>query len=718
MTTTEARLQEIEGLLAKATVIDENDPNASFHLGMQLFGPRDTAEIEGELQEHLQQLSTQLQEIIGKEGDSPSPSPPIKRNAQQLQERLDLLKVCSQVRIALDESLHIHTQDLPQALKLLQEAPVLPQNSNDPIVLELQGELRAHKVHLQNQICKQWLDSVQLTVGNLTVRSIPSLQQAHRAGVPQHVRQTFLRKINTDIFQPLLERSQTYQLQEFHHAKTHRLEWTTITSNIENNKSSKAEWSSVFAFLQTFLAFLSQYVFQEQPELCQWVGQRLLGPPKTRVGDHAVRLGPHDDGFLLEPLLHGLVNTTVPEFLQPSAMSQRLDEIAEQLDQIVQPFLQQLVASGYLEQQQTTQLDKFVANFEQAYVDNRHCIYLNKARALLLENDYHNTMVVGVEINNDDNDEDTSFVLHRSSVSDTAYQLLKLCRQAMEEAVAQPLRPADSPLGLLPATLYRAAREMLDLYRALIPAKAATDDRTAAIHHNDGVFLAHHCLTLGLEYRQRFPKPSENDNNDQDDDPQGQLLRQSCMFVDMVPLFRNMADTALQAMIQRHHPHMALNYLAESLASNEHVAEWSQAEAAWQDAQNDLVQIQQILQPILSKSILDRCLSYWLDIRLQLVTDEILRARMITRAARHWLLSLSFESSSHFRYSRNAPRWRALQTLLRLDDIEGITQELSRATFVSWTGAELSQLVQALHPNNAPGKDQLLQLLSQSGNNN
>ena len=75
------------------------------------------------------------------------------------------------------------------------------------------------------------------------------------------------------------------------------------------------------------------------------------------------------------------------------------------------------------------------------------------------------------------------------------------------------------------AYLYRASRECLDLYRAIIPSIYQKElyslPRMAAICHNDCIYLAHKCTTLGIIYQDRLLKEE---------------LKQLCSFLD---IFRN-----------------------------------------------------------------------------------------------------------------------------------------------------------------------------------
>mgnify|MGYP006300592767 CR=1 FL=1 len=156
--------------------------------------------------------------------------------------------------------------------------------------------------------------------------------------------------------------------------------------------------------------------------------------------------------------------------------------------------------------------------------------------------------------------------------------------------------------------MYRTARETLDLFRAIIPATQGYEiknvPRTAAIFHNDCVFLAHHCLTLGLEYKDKYPPTTEADAG-------GKLLRQTCMFVDMVPLFRDLAERSLGDMLELQASQIAelvgqrLSVFGDSLQSNEIVIEWSEAETGLTAGLYHLRHLLQAWQSVLSKDILN-----------------------------------------------------------------------------------------------------------------
>jgi centromere/kinetochore protein ZW10 len=269
------------------------------------------------------------------------------------------------------------------------------------------------------------------------------------------------------------------------------------------------------------------------------------------------------------------------------------------------------------------------------------------------------------------------FLLPHCAVSQTAQESMKLCRSTLDEAAstAQRLRsqltssPSTSSsslstslstaqwlLSILPLALYRSSRDVLDLFRSLVPALHGADiaslPRTAAIFHNDCVYMAHHCLTLGLEYKDLFPSYGEDGTEpDQAASDACTLLRQTCTFVDMVPLFRNLAEKALGTILDRHAKELVeivgsrIPLFGPSLRSNEILQEWSDAESAVNAGLHHLRQLHRAWTPILTKDILRGSIWYLSDVVMGLLVEQVSAAKDISTSASQFVSSL-FASAS------------------------------------------------------------------------
>jgi len=164
-------------------------------------------------------------------------------------------------------------------------------------------------------------------------------------------------------------------------------------------------------------------------------------------------------------------------------------------------------------------LTGFMGDLDRHYAEKKRRRYLTQARSLILMDDY-STVVVGEETSTKD---DGAFCLPRCKVSSRAQQLVTMAQEALEEAACSTSLQNQ-------AALYGAARDILDLFRAIVVARHAKTlegvPQLCAIFHNDCIYLAHHCLTLGHSYKSRFEAP----------------LCHTATFVDMVPSFRQLAE--------------------------------------------------------------------------------------------------------------------------------------------------------------------------------
>jgi len=500
-------------------------------------------------------------------------------------------------------------------------------------------------------------------------------------------------------------------------------------------------WNNMLDVLQRILVFVQSKVLLERQPLCSMVGKRLFGTPDampslmnlSALGLESTLLGENDQGVLVEAML---------DWLREQCLSKddtKLDRVsllrAELLESTL-PFCRELEDRHLLQSEPPSRLVAFCQNFEKNFVDRRRCVRLNQAREILIKNDYHNTSVVGVEGNPAAEGSQEAalavFRLSRCSISDTAKKLVELVRTTMDESVAVVSMPQDSPLATLRPTLYKTAREMFSLFRSIIPTnhgrEVANVPRTAAVLHNDAVFLAHHCLTLGLEYKEKFPQVD-------DGDARGKLLKQTCIFVDMVPLFRELADTSLNDMLDLQKHQLAdivgsrITYFGQSLRSDESVHEWSEAETALAAGIYHLRHLAQAWKSILSKAVFLRSMGYLADVLLALYLTEVTsNAATISYSARQFtgglfrkatidIRDLLFDEGRHHQYDDPKPyslewgRFEAVGNFLELDQLVQVEQSLSSGVFRNVASQELARLVQATY-RDSPQRKALLNCMA------
>lgn len=522
---------------------------------------------------------------------------------------------------------------------------------------------------------------------------------------------------------------------------TYSLEWSLDESHAATPSGSPEEqsidaWEETFKFMQRIMSFVEERVLLQRAPLSESVGQRLFGKKNNTQGN-ALNLEAFglessmlddDKGLFVKPTIQLMWDTCIPSHLLSKDLF-TLGRLAEKLRCCTDSFEQEMRRRNFLPAANDYHpLSDFGTNFERKYVEKRRCTLLNEARNIMLNTDYHNTVEVGVEVKPptdnvlEEDDAMSVFKLHKSAISQTSSKVMSLCRSTMDEAVSVQVESPTSPLALLPATLFRTAREMLDLFRAIIPAtrggEVASIPRTAAVLHNDCVFLAHDCLTLGLEYKDKFPIATEAE------DTRGQLLRQTCMFVDMVPPFRELADRSMGDMLERQRGQLweilgsRITLLGDSLRSNESLAEWSEAETALKAGLYHLSHLAQSWKPILSREVFGRSLSYLADSLFTMFLDQVMKATAISEPACQFVSALFRTAATGVsgvvdtKLCRNWDRFSAVGRFMDMS-LADIQAALSEGVFRSVTGSELSRLIIATF-DESKKRDHLLQVLASS----
>jgi centromere/kinetochore protein ZW10 len=201
------------------------------------------------------------------------------------------------------------------------------------------------------------------------------------------------------------------------------------------------------------------------------------------------------------------------------------------------------------------------------------------------------------------------------------------------------------------------------------------------------------------------------------------------MFVDMVPLFRDLADRSLGDMLElqaRQFSHIVgerITLMGEALRSEEALAEWSDAETALTAGIYHIRRLHQTWKPpMLSHEIYNKSIGYLVDVMLDLFLDQIF-AKSVTdistgacqfvhslfQTATHDLEALSVDVKS---FSRVWDRFWAVGAFMDMS-LSDIHVALSDGKFRSLTGAELSRLLVSCF-DESPKRAALLKMLMAS----
>ncbi|TXG55440.1 hypothetical protein EZV62_020696 [Acer yangbiense] len=182
-------------------------------------------------------------------------------------------------------------------------------------------------------------------------------------------------------------------------------------------------------------------------------------------------------------------------------------------------------------------LSNFAENVEVHFASRKKTEILAKARNLLLQSDFavpqeytREGLLLKNDVHSSEHVVDLLFLSERCVVSKAAFQLMKLVHQTLKDVCLSSTRVAFE--------FYRAARDILLLYEAVIPVKLERQldgiNQVAALMHNDCLYLSQEILGLAFEYHSDFPS----------------AIKAQAVFVDMAPRFHLMAEEILQRQIQ------------------------------------------------------------------------------------------------------------------------------------------------------------------------
>ena len=477
---------------------------------------------------------------------------------------------------------------------------------------------------------------------------------------------------------------------------------------------SGASFLAALNFVTTIITFIHHHALLSRPDLASMLGKHLFGTYPIVSNDSILSSGSVmlNVGVLLGAAAHDIENgdtmplmTALVKYMRrcciPTARSpevwQTLQKMECRIVVEVMAFEEKLVGMNMLnDSSKSSTIDEYdtspifnmqqpkilsplselVVSLRQAYTEGQRSQVLIRGRSILLETDYHNTVQVGIDVPEPsdpgtlayiDDDPLKTFAFHKCSISITAQRIMELCRSTLDDATT-PIVVGGSDLGVddtFSPMLYRASRELLDLFRAIIPTVHAREvgsiPRIAAVLHNDCVYLAHESGLLGAEYKIKF----RNLNLDNDDSsnsssssssssntPKGKtrLLGEICSFLDMIPPFRDLATKCMGSMIEKQKCQLyelvapRLLSFQEALTSNESVIEWDDADTALRAALFHMRHLSQSWKLVLARNVYCMAVGNLVDMILILFLDPVLKSDAITEAASRFIHSLFFDA--------------------------------------------------------------------------
>ncbi len=375
--------------------------------------------------------------------------------------------------------------------------------------------------------------------------------------------------------------------------KTWYCRWNIISSSSNSNNNNKPatliniqqqKWEPLICAIQSIFTFFFHHVLEENPLLASYVGKLLFYSSSSTtttttstatISTVISTLKQHQQHqqqltSLVDLLRQFFWDHCFPTINSSKLIIQLMSSSSHVLVKATQSLEEVLKKNYYLQQEEEWLLTKFVKEYSKRYCEKKRRNVLMRARSILMHSDYHTTVQVGVD---EEEEEENShkmteeekalksymsiFSFPKCAISVVAKDLLDLVRETMKEAAevgsdfsnnnsntiingedenGPNITSTSAIASCCSQQLYRAARECLDVFRAVIPSLYRKDlytlPRLAAIFHNDCTYLAHACTTLGLEFADQISLPI-------------------CTFVDMVPAFRELGNDVMIEMIKR-----------------------------------------------------------------------------------------------------------------------------------------------------------------------
>ncbi|XP_078170632.1 centromere/kinetochore protein, putative (ZW10) [Carex rostrata] len=246
-------------------------------------------------------------------------------------------------------------------------------------------------------------------------------------------------------------------------------------------------------------------------------------------------------------------------------------------------------------------LSQYVDNVEVHFASKKRNELLVKARSILKDFSYADPPESGTS----DYVVDILLQQDRCFVSKSAFQLMNLVHEALRDACLSSARVSKE--------YYNASRDVLHLYKAIVPAKLekqlSSITQVAIIVHNDFYYLSQEVLGLAFQYRADFPSGLQN----------------HATFVDLAPNLYEVSEDILERQIQ-----LVLSFLKEAIDcaggfQNTHLSlQYESAKFSIEQIVFNLEKVRIMWEPCMAASTYRRCMHTILDFVFSKITADML----------------------------------------------------------------------------------------------
>ncbi|KAI5077756.1 hypothetical protein GOP47_0007580 [Adiantum capillus-veneris] len=256
-------------------------------------------------------------------------------------------------------------------------------------------------------------------------------------------------------------------------------------------------------------------------------------------------------------------------------------------------------------------LGKFAADVEVHFVSKKKSRIIARVRRLLVRFDFSSLYKDGkrasrgTHASGEQNRMELLFQPEHCVISHAAKQLVDIVHGVLADACVVAAK--------MSLELYHAARDAFLLYAAIVPVKLAKELKElsleAIVHHNDCLYLAHESLALNYQYGGMFPAE----------------LKETCMFVDLFPLFQELANKILkqQLLLSLANLNKALDE-GNGFRSTHEVRSYEMASLSLDQIVMNLEKVRMLWKPVMVHSIYASSMGYLMTSIFGRIVTEIL----------------------------------------------------------------------------------------------
>lgn len=439
-----------------------------------------------------------------------------------------------------------------------------------------------------------------------------TIRAMYMVGILEPKLKSFGGKLIEYILKPLLSSSHV-QL----HIQSHSL---TLLSQTDKDSSAPLPQKAMEK-IQLVMIFLYDQLLHVPVKRCEGDG--------SGEGDEAPQSQETMMGLLGKVVGNDVLELIVKDCLASSIPSgaAEFESFSDNTVEIINQFEGQLRKLGFI-QETNTVLSSFVNDVDLLFANKKTQEILQKAR-VLMTSEIHNSVKVGSDQCSDFSDttktdevkkpktENVSlppdkklssrfFQLPSCYISASVEQLMNLAYETLHEASNSKPQCAIQ--------LFYTVRTLFELYSQVVPTyhkdNLVTLPQLSALYHNNSMYLAHHLMTLGHQFRSSFPHP----------------LKDSTLatLVDLVPRIRGMGTEYFIRQINRQKTQLIESLGgAQGFVGVSETDSYQQAERAICQVLHQLTHLKRVWMEILPHSIYCKSIGCLLNTVLVEVVNAI-----------------------------------------------------------------------------------------------